>query len=119
MKIGIVAPPWVPVPPPAYGGTELAVDTLARGLHAAGHEVELFTTGDSECPVPRKHLLDESEGMLIGTTTIEIRHVLAAYEALSDCDVIHDHTVIGALLSKELTDTPVVTRTTVRSRMKR
>ena len=85
------------------------MDTLARGLHAAGHEVELFTTGDSECPVPRKHLLDESEGMLIGTTTIEIRHVLAAYEALSDCDVIHDHTVIGPLLSKELTDTPVVT----------
>ncbi len=109
MKIGIVAPPWVPVPPPAYGGTELAVDTLARGLLAAGHDVELFTTGDSTCPVPRKHLLDESEGMLIGTTTIELRHVLAAYEAVEDCDVIHDHTVIGPMLSKELSDTPVVT----------
>jgi len=109
MKIGIVAPPWVPVPPPAYGGTELAVDTLARGLLAAGHDVELFATGDSTCPVPRKHLLDVSEGMLIGTTTIEIRHVLAAYEALDDCDVIHDHTVIGPLLSRELSTTPVVT----------
>ena len=108
MKIGIVAPPWVPIPPTAYGGTELAVDTLARGLVAAGHDVELFATGDSTCPVPRKHLLDKAEGMLIGSTTIEVRHVLAAYEAIKDCDVIHDHTVIGPLLSKEICDTPVV-----------
>ena len=30
MKIAIIAPPWVPVPPPAYGGTEAVLDTLAR-----------------------------------------------------------------------------------------
>ena len=32
MRIAIVAPPWLPVPPPAYGGTENVLDTLARGL---------------------------------------------------------------------------------------
>ena len=37
MHIAIIAPPWVPVPPPAYGGTEAVLDTLARGLAAAGH----------------------------------------------------------------------------------
>ena len=36
MKIAIIAPPWVPVPPPAYGGTEAVLDTLARGLQARG-----------------------------------------------------------------------------------
>ncbi len=109
MKIGIIAPPWVPVPPPAYGGTELAIDTTARGLLAAGHEVTLFTTGDSSCPVPMEYELPVSEGMLIGTTTIEVRHVLAAYEALRGVDVIHDHTFLGPLFSSELTDIPVVT----------
>ena len=52
MRIGIVAPPWVPIPPPAYGGTESVIDRLARGMVAAGHDVLLWTTGDSTCPVP-------------------------------------------------------------------
>ena len=52
MRILVIAPPWLPVPPMAYGGTELVLDGLARGLQAAGHEVVLFATGDSECEVP-------------------------------------------------------------------
>ena len=34
MRIVLIAPPWLPVPPTAYGGTELVVDALARGLAA-------------------------------------------------------------------------------------
>ncbi len=30
LRVGIIAPPWVPVPPPVYGGTELVIDLLAR-----------------------------------------------------------------------------------------
>ena len=41
MRIGLIAPPWLPVPPPAYGGLESAVDRLARGLARAGHDVLL------------------------------------------------------------------------------
>ena len=26
MRIGLIAPPWVPVPPPAYGGTEVVIE---------------------------------------------------------------------------------------------
>ncbi len=43
MRIGLIAPPWIPVPSPAYGGTEAVIDNLARGLAALGHEVRLFT----------------------------------------------------------------------------
>jgi hypothetical protein len=39
MKIGLIAPPWEPVPPYAYGGTEAVVDALARGFLSEGHEV--------------------------------------------------------------------------------
>lgn len=98
MRIGLIAPPWVPVPPPAYGGTEAVIDNLARGLQALGHNVRLFTVGESTCPVPRDHLFPAAIEP-IGDTMAETDHVLAAYEALSDVDVIHDHTTLGPLLA--------------------
>jgi hypothetical protein len=58
LRIAIVAPPWVPVPPPAYGGTEAVLDNLARGLRDAGHEVMLFATGDSQRDVPTRWALE-------------------------------------------------------------
>jgi glycosyltransferase involved in cell wall biosynthesis len=110
MKIGLIAPPWVPVPPPAYGGTEVVIDNLARGLHKLGHDVRLFTVGQSQCPVPTEYLYAEPVTP-IGVTTEETAHVLAAYEALADVDLIHDHTTIGPLVAgmKCMRTPPVVT----------
>ncbi len=109
MRIGIVAPPWAPIPPSLYGGIEAVVDELARGIHAAGHDVTLFTTGDSTCPVDKKFVLDRAEGMRIGMAVPELRHVLHAYEALADHDIVHDHTVMGPFHSEHYPDLPVVT----------
>ncbi|ACG74028.1 glycosyl transferase group 1 [Anaeromyxobacter sp. K] len=50
MHVAIVSTPFVAVPPPAYGGTELVVDALARALVRAGHRVAVFATGDSRVP---------------------------------------------------------------------
>ena len=60
MQIGLIAPPWITVSPPAYGGTEEVIDNLARGLAALGHDVRLFTIGESTCPVPRRWLYRSS-----------------------------------------------------------
>jgi glycosyltransferase involved in cell wall biosynthesis len=109
VKIGVIAPPWAPIPPDLYGGIEQAVDCECRGLAAAGHDVTLFTTGDSTCPVPKLWALEQAEGARIGFSVPELRHVLAAYEALGDCDIIHDHTMIGPTYASALTDVPVVT----------
>lgn len=98
MRIGIIAPPWLPVPPPAYGGTETVIDNLARGLQALGHNVLLYTVGESSCPVPRAALYADGPSP-IGTSVEEAAHVLAAYDALSDVDIIHDHTTLGPLLA--------------------
>jgi hypothetical protein len=48
MNVGLVCPVWFPVPPEAYGGTERVVALLADGLVAAGHDVTLFASGDSQ-----------------------------------------------------------------------
>jgi glycosyltransferase involved in cell wall biosynthesis len=99
VRIAIIAPPWAPIPPTLYGGIEQAVDAEARGVAAAGHEVLLFTTGDSACPVPRQWLLPEAEGERMGVAVPEVRHVLAAYEAVRDFDIVHDHTVVGPAMA--------------------
>ncbi|GAB7006809.1 glycosyltransferase family 4 protein [Nocardioides sp. AN3] len=98
MRVGLIAPPWTPVPPVGYGGTEVVVDNLARGLQELGHDVRLFSVGDSTCPVPTSSLY-ETAPHPIGTTVEEAAHVMAAYDALADVDLIHDHTVLGPLLA--------------------
>jgi glycosyltransferase involved in cell wall biosynthesis len=109
MRIGLIAPPWVPVPPRTYGGTELVVDNLARGLAWLGHDVRLFTLGESTCPVHREYLF-AAPARPMGLAVSEAAHVLAAYAALHDVDVIHDHTVLGGLVgaSREHRRPPVV-----------
>jgi glycosyltransferase involved in cell wall biosynthesis len=98
MRVGLVAPPCVAVPPPAYGGTEAVVDRLARGLVRAGHEVRLFTIGESTCPVPSSWRYVRA--MPMENSMIEAAHALSAYDALDDMDVVHDHTVLGPLLAR-------------------
>jgi len=53
MRVAQIAPPWIPVPPVTYGGTELMVANLIRGLTARGLEVMLFSAGDSTLKVPQ------------------------------------------------------------------
>lgn len=109
MRIAVIAPPWAPVPPQLYGGIELVVDLLARGYEAAGHDVLLYTTGDSTCPVPKQWVLEESEGERIGMAVPELRHVAAAYDAVRDFDIVHDHSVAGPFYSALFPELPVVT----------
>ena len=96
LRIGLIAPPWVPVPPEVYGGTEIVVDQLARGLTRRGCDVTLFTTGDSRCPVRRRWHYPSA----LSTTAdlnAELAHVRHAYEVLQDVDVVHDHTILGPI----------------------
>jgi glycosyltransferase involved in cell wall biosynthesis len=109
MRIGLIAPPWLPVPPRAYGGTEAVVDGLARGLVRAGHEVLLAASADSTCPVPRVAGTAEAgeDAPVCAETLAELRHIVTAYSALADVDVIHDHTTAGPLYRHRCPGTPV------------
>jgi glycosyltransferase involved in cell wall biosynthesis len=109
LRVGIIAPPWVPVPPPSYGGTELVLDVLARGIKQRGHDVVLFTTGDSTCEVYRDWLFERADPDRIGAAVIELRHAGAAYDALANCDIVHDHTLAGLFLADLHLGLPVVT----------
>ena len=109
MRIGLIAPPWIPVPPPAYGGIESIVDVLARGLTAAGHEVLLAAAAGSTCPVPKVPGAPAADPATMGACADELRHSVFAYEAMGGVDLIHDHTLAGPLYRHRPEKTPLIT----------
>jgi glycosyltransferase involved in cell wall biosynthesis len=111
MRIGMIAPPWLTVPPEGYGGTEAVIDRLARGVQAAGHEVLLWTTGDSTCPVPMGHVLPRAATDQMGIASVELQHLICGYRAMREwgADLIHDHTLVGPLYAERFGGLPVVT----------
>jgi glycosyltransferase involved in cell wall biosynthesis len=108
VRIGLLAPPWAPIPPPAYGAIETQVHSLAREISAAGHEVLLLATGDSTCPVPRRTTLIEADGRDRAVSS-EVLNVVLAYDALGDVDIVHDHTLAGPLYGHQRGSTVVTT----------
>ena len=89
MKIALISTCAVPVPPPAYGGTELVIAALAKALVSRGHDVDVFATGDSR---PAGHLRYCFEAAVWPPdSTAEKRHSEWAWRELraSVPDVVH------------------------------
>jgi glycosyltransferase involved in cell wall biosynthesis len=109
VRIAVIAPPWLTVPPVAYGGTESVVDRECRGFQELGHEVMLFTTGDSTCPVRKEWIYDSARGFGPNGALTELRHVFRGYELARDYDIVHDHTVMGPVYAAGRFERPIVT----------
>jgi glycosyltransferase involved in cell wall biosynthesis len=111
LRIAVIAPPWLAVPPTGYGGTETVLDTLCRSLRAAGHDVLLYATGDSTCPVERAWTYPRAVGTENIDPVTELCHVLDAYGAAREwgAEVIHDHTLAGPCHARHLPGLSVVT----------
>ncbi|HYT09644.1 MAG TPA: glycosyltransferase [Mycobacteriales bacterium] len=101
------AGPWLPVPPPAYGGIENVVATLVPELRARGHRVVLATVGESRLAADEQlsvfptgqfpHITGPYNQMM----GIAHAHMRAVLERLGegDVDLVHDHLeVVGPAL---------------------
>ncbi|MEJ2092845.1 MAG: glycosyltransferase family 4 protein [Syntrophobacterales bacterium] len=91
MHVVQIAPPWVPIPPQDYGGTELMVANLVRGLVAQGVDILLFASGDSTLEVPC--LGPFSHAFWPPDKFSENLHLFYAFRHLKEvsCQVIHSH----------------------------
>jgi glycosyltransferase involved in cell wall biosynthesis len=115
LAIAMLAPPWIPVPAPAYGGIEEVVRLLGDGLTAAGHQVTLFAPPGSSAECDVVELLAETHPDDIQKAQYEADHVARAF-ALIDAaaergepfDVIHDHVGHVALAMADRIATPLV-----------
>ncbi len=113
MRIALVAPPMLPVPPRAYAGTERVIEVLARELHRRGHAVTLFASGDSdvECelvPTVERALWERSDGVDMLDPYIQVTETKVWREA-ERFDVIHSHLEGWGFAFARHCPTPVVT----------
>jgi glycosyltransferase involved in cell wall biosynthesis len=98
-RIGVLAPPWIPIPPGSYGGIEQVVGLLCERLVARGYDVTLVAAPGSRLPggtvvAPLAQVPDT-----IGLTGAELFHALAGARELNDVDLVLDHSgALGALL---------------------
>jgi len=115
LKIAMLAPPWIPVPAPAYGGIEEVVRLLCSGLMERGHDVTLFAPPGSDSPAEVVAVLEEPHPDEIEKAQFEADHVARAFAAIDAAaeggepfDVIHDHVGHTALAMADRVSAPLV-----------
>lgn len=112
LRIGIVSPIWLRIPPPGYGGIERVVHILAEELTRRGHDVTLFALGGSVTDARLVSFLESAPPMDDpGAFADELFHTVSAYRLADRFDVIHDHTSIGPALGAILGGVPPVVHT--------
>jgi glycosyltransferase involved in cell wall biosynthesis len=112
LRIGVIAPPVLPLPPPMYAGTERIVTSLVLGLHERGHQVTVFAPGDSELPcelVPTVPRALWSEGFTGDASLYHQIAVAKAWEMADQFDVIHSHVDTHGFLFAAHAPGPVLT----------
>ena len=112
MRIALIAPPFIEVPPIRYGGTELFIANLARQLHARGHDVTVYANGDSQLPCRVKWRYAHAEWPLNDPLRAQLKNADHAAWAIHDAartgaDVIHLNDAIGVPFTR-FTDQAVV-----------
>lgn len=113
MKIALISPPWIPIPPAGYGGIESVVYHLAEGLKAKGHEVILYATGDSNVSVDLRYFYKKSLGR---DALLEKEHIFfflsqmhfALKDMPKDVDIIHNHCEYAGMYLLDQLKTPFI-----------
>lgn len=93
MRIALIVPPFISVPPKKYGGTELFAGHLAVGLAKLGLDVVVYTNGESTVPVEKRWLYPDEQWPInseIHTDLRDINHgAWAVKDAAGSADIIH------------------------------
>ena len=111
MRIAVLAPPYLPVPPPLYGGTEKIVSLLTEGLVEKGHDVTLFASGDSKTTATLSSIFPVAlgnSGLLKTDIEKPLAHYKACYDRADEFDIIHSHGQYTSLSGAVGLKTPVV-----------
>jgi len=102
LRVAMVAPPYFSVPPDGYGGVEAVVADLVDALGPLGHHVTLLAVGDSGTTAGAFVQVDPvPSSARLGEALPEVLHAARVWRLLQEhrVDLVHDHTLAGALLA--------------------
>jgi glycosyltransferase involved in cell wall biosynthesis len=106
MRVAIVAPPFIPVPPVKYGDTELFVAQLAEGLSSRGHDVIVYTNGESRVHCDRRWLYSQADWPPTNgdaSARKNLKHSSwAIHDAARFADVLHLNDAVGLPFTSNL-----------------
>lgn len=111
MKIALLAPPYLSVPPKAYGGTEKIVSLLADGLVERGYDVTLFATGDSLTKAKLVSIFPDgigNSGLVKNSPFLPLLHYEYMFKHAGEFDLIHNHAQYMPMFLADFVKTPVV-----------
>jgi glycosyltransferase involved in cell wall biosynthesis len=111
MRIALIAPPFISVPPVRYGGTELFVAHLAHGLQARGHDVVVYANGDSRVGCELRWRYRHADWPVKQPMAASIKnsdhHAWAVHDASLHADVLHINDAVAVPFTP-FVDQPVV-----------
>jgi glycosyltransferase involved in cell wall biosynthesis len=96
MRIAQIAPPWLPIPPKNYGGTENVIYQLVEEQVAQGHDVTLFAPGDAKTSARLvsffpKSLIEEGVPWSMPLKGYYHLHKTVDYIKEQSFDIVHTH----------------------------
>jgi hypothetical protein len=111
----MLAPPWIPIPPPGYGGIEFVVALLCDALVEHGHDVELFGAPESTSAAKVHPLLESPQQSTSSarcsrpiTFALAFAAIDSAAQSRRPFDVLHDHCGYTTLTMADRQPAPVV-----------
>jgi hypothetical protein len=115
VRIAMLAPPWIPIPPPGYGGIEYVVALLCDALAERGNDVELFCAPGSHSKATVRPLLPSAHPEAIERSLFEADHVGRAFDLFDEAaangtpfDIIHNHCGYTPLAMADRQSLPLV-----------
>lgn len=113
MKIAILAPPWIAIPPIGYGGIEQVVYNLTENLVKKGHKVMLFATGDSKTSAQLRFVYKKSLGnnwLIKQNPYVFLEHIYGFLKEINKekYDIIHNHAQYIPQFFLDLQKTPYI-----------
>jgi glycosyltransferase involved in cell wall biosynthesis len=113
LRVAMIAPPWLRVPPNGYGGVENVIANLVSGLQKLDVEVDLFTVGGSKPSCKVEYCFADEQyqymhSMFEHASTPAASHLLFALNKIAqdgEYDIIHDHNMwLGPLALRWATE---------------
>ena len=111
MRLALIGPPFIEIPPRRYGGTELFIANLARELYARGHDLTVYANGDSHLPCSVKWIYEHADWPPCDDVRCQLKNAdhtaWAIRDASATADIVHLNDLVGLPMTRFI-DVPTI-----------